>query len=373
MQSTNHAIIACAGAGKTFTICNRALNSDASSLLISYTERGKKAIIDEITNNCLGIFPSRITVETWFEFLLRDIIKPYQVDFFQTFIEAGSTQKPPINYVRSIDFTTTHKINFKKKGTFHYYFNGHDIKHNETILLALKIISINPSSVLTRLHQLYKNIFIDECQDLAGSDVELIKILLKSKISVCLVGDPKQSIFSTHNSKGKNKNRTGQSIETFFEEMENNDLITISKMQQSRRFGKKIGDFANTVFPNKNSLVGVFHDRRPHQGVFLLSPKDLPKYIKSFHPVFLVYNKRSRKLVPQDQVIINFGDCKGSTFDDVVIVCNKTFEEFLKGKPLSSPAKYYIASTRARYSIGILVSNLQESELTNKISSLLSK
>ena len=44
-------------------------------------------------------------------------------------------------------------------------------------------------------------IFIDEVQDLAGSDLELIKLLFKTNSNTTLVGDPRQVTYLTHNEK----------------------------------------------------------------------------------------------------------------------------------------------------------------------------
>ena len=53
---------------------------------------------------------------------------------------------------------------------------------------------------------------------------------------------------------------------------------------------------------------------------------------------------------------MNFGECKGLTFDRILIFPNKPFLEYIqKGKALGSPEKYYIAVTRPRYSIAIVV------------------
>lgn len=53
---------------------------------------------------------------------------------------------------------------------------------------------------------------------------------------------------------------------------------------------------------------------------------------------------------------MNFGECKGLTFDRILIFPNKPFLEYIqKGKAFGSPEKYYIAVTRPRFSIAIAV------------------
>lgn len=42
------------------------------------------------------------------------------------------------------------------------------------------------------------------------------------------------------------------------------------------------------------------------------------------------------------------------TFDRVLMCSDDTFDEFLKGTPLSAPSKYYVGVTRPKYSLAIV-------------------
>lgn len=59
----------------------------------------------------------------------------------------------------------------------------------------------------------------------------------------------------------------------------------------------------------------------------------------------------------------NYGECKGMTFDRVLLYPTKPLEAFLSGKKLDKPEKYYVAVTRPRYSLAIVVDNLPKSTL----------
>ena len=60
---------------------------------------------------------------------------------------------------------------------------------------------------------------------------------------------------------------------------------------------------------------------------------------------------------------LNFGQCKGMTFDRVAIFPNKKYKEFLqKRTSLDSPCKYYVSATRAKYSIVFVVEKLFEND-----------
>ena len=45
---------------------------------------------------------------------------------------------------------------------------------------------------MDRISRIFSHILVDEVQDLAGYDLELLKLFLKSCSSVLLVGDPRQ-------------------------------------------------------------------------------------------------------------------------------------------------------------------------------------
>ncbi len=51
------------------------------------------------------------------------------------------------------------------------------------------------SAVIRRLEQRFDHIYIDEVQDLVGYDLEIIELLLKSKINVTMVGHHRQATF----------------------------------------------------------------------------------------------------------------------------------------------------------------------------------
>ena len=91
----------------------------------------------------------------------------------------------------------------------------------------------------------------------------------------------------------------------------------------------------------------------PHDGVFLILKSDIPDYYNHYSPQVLRYDKKTDTLGLSS---MNFGECKGLTFDRILIFPNKPFLEYIqKGKAFGSPEKYYIAATRSRYSIAIVV------------------
>ena len=203
--------------------------------------------------------------------------------------------------------------------------------------------------IINRLSEIYSNIYFDEVQDLAGYDIELLKLLLDSDISITCCGDNKQATFSTHNAK-KNKNQTGKNIWQFFGSLEN---VEIEKNLASRRFNQDICCFANRIFPIGDPITTIMDEKTEHDGVFLISEDDVEAYNQQYHPQVLRYDA---KTVIEKYHAVNFGACKGETFDRVLIFPNGPLTNFvMKGTVLNSPEKYYVGVTRPRYSIALVL------------------
>ena len=96
-----------------------------------------------------------------------------------------------------------------------------------------------------------------------------------------------------------------------------------------------------------------------HDGVFLISKADMKAYYEEYHPQVLRFDKNTDACGFQ---AVNFGACKGETFDRVMILPNGPLQKFLlKNVKLGSPEKYYVAVTRPRYSIAIVMEKVPDS------------
>ena len=348
MQSNNIIRVEAAGAGKTYNICKEALEkadnteSDKRVLLLSYTNRGVGAIKDEVCKQNMGVIDSKIDIMTWYSFILNELVKPYQNVIFQ------------INEVKSIDFSDAHgKVNYKNTGTRERYITSNgDIKSKEIAELVLQINKKSQGKVMNRLSRVYSHIFIDEVQDMAGYDLDIIETLMYSDIEVICVGDNKQATFKT-NSSIRNKSKSGTKIWDFFQKLISEDVVEVQKNLISRRFNQEICSFANMVYPNENNIGTSMNEKTDHDGVILINTNHVQKYYNYYRPIVLKYDKKTST---DDYHSFNFGECKGMTFERVLIYPNGPFKDFLlKGKELKTPQKYYVAATRAKYSIAFVV------------------
>ena len=348
MQSNNIIRVEAAGAGKTYNICKEALEktdnteSDKRVLLLSYTNRGVGAIKDEVCKQNMGVIDSKIDIMTWYSFILNELVKPYQNVIFQ------------INEVKSIDFSDAHcRVNYKNTGIRERYITSNgDIKSKEIAELVLQINKKSQGKVMNRLSKVYSHIFIDEVQDMAGYDLDIIETLMYSDIEVICVGDNKQATFKT-NTSIRNKSKSGTKIWDFFQKLISEDVVEVQKNLISRRFNQEICSFANMVYPNENNIGTSMNEKTDHDGVILINTNDVQKYYNYYRPIVLKYDKKTST---DDYHSFNFGECKGMTFERVLIYPNGPFKDFLlKGKELKTPQKYYVAATRAKYSIAFVV------------------
>ena len=349
MQSKNKIIMACAGSGKTWGICQDALGisfQTKKALMVSFTNKGVESLKREYEKQNVGVIDKHLKILTWYQFLLKELIKPYQSYFLKE-----------INRIRSFDFTNMYGIkDFSKKNTLSYFLNKNsDVKANKASEFAVYLNEKSNGSVIKRLEEIYSHIYIDELQDLTGRDIELLELLLKSNIRVYCVGDYKQSTLKTHNSKA-NKKKSGEHIFKYLETLEDSHNLEIMKSNKSKRFIQEIADFANLVYP-EDPIISIKEGSHDYMGVYQVKEKDIDDYISFFQPNVLRFDKRT---ATSGYAALNFGVSKGMTMERVVIFPNGPLIKFLKdtNKKLSSPHKYFVGVTRAKYSLVFVVKEL---------------
>lgn len=358
MQLNNTVIISAAGSGKTFKICENAKNNLVRGnkvLLITYTNRGKEAIIKEYKKQNMGILDKNVIVKTWFQFLLSDWIKPYQASFFRK-----------INLIKSFDFTKSYGFVNKMpvSSTSRYITRAKNILSNEASRLALLLNEKSSNAVINRLKKIYDNIYIDEVQDLSGDDINILEVLFDSDINIFCVGDSKQSTYKTYNT-NKYRDKTGKNIFQYFEALNKDLIVNMRVDNKSRRCNSDICKLANIVHPIKPAIESLEDKNDVHKGVFIISSLDINEYYNSFKPMILRYDKRTECEYLE---VINYGVSKGLTFDRVLIYPNQPLVQLLKSNTtLKSPEKYYVAVTRAKHSVCIVLDKMKANDRFSSI------
>lgn len=345
MPKINKLIIAAAGAGKTTYLINEALKQqDKEVLITTYTEANESEIKKKFIE-INGSIPKNVTIQTWFSMLLRHGVKPYQ-DYLtdkkingMILVNQQSSQYVPERDVDKYYFSAQYKIYSDKLSKFVFKCNE---KSN--------------GAIFDRLSRIYNCIFIDEVQDLAGYDLELINLLLQTDSNIVLVGDPRQTTYNTHWEQKYRQYQDGK-IKEFIQNECQRSTVEIDEISLncSYRNNECICEFSSKLFPCYPISVSNQNDDVEHKGIFFIKESDVDAYLEKYQPLQLRTDRR--KQVNINYTVMNFGESKGLGFDRVLIYPTQPILDFiLKNKNFDgiSRAKFYVAVTRARYSVGIV-------------------
>lgn len=339
----NKLIVSAAGSGKTTYLVNKALRIVNENVLITtYTIANELEIRSKIIekNKCI---PKNIKIQTWFSFLLQHGVKPYQSKVFDEEITG-------INLVNSQSVRYISEANTKQ----HYFDISNRLFSDKISKFVCKCNDISCGTVINRLSRIFPHIYIDEIQDLAGYDLDLLNLLFNSNSKILMVGDPRQGTYSTNNS-SKYRKYKKSGITEFFINSENLDIdfITLTKNYRSNAI---ICNFSNQLFPDLELSLSGFDETTEHDGLFFIKKCDVRNYLSKYKPVQL----RDKRSVAVDETFpsMNFGESKGLTFNRILVyptmpMLDWIFNNACELKPISR-SKFYVAITRARHSVGIV-------------------
>lgn len=365
-------ILAAAGSGKTTYIVEDALKQTGTVLLTTFTLANNRVIKEKIRKK-RGCLPANITVMPWFTFLLRHGVKPYQGSLNEELFDIQINGMELVSEQSGVKYKNSKGVKFLYGETDDFmkcYFNKKMQIYSDK--LSRFVCNANKSSgnrVIERISNLYKTIYIDEAQDLSGYDLEIVKLLFESHSNVVLVGDVRQCTYSTHWEQKYNKYKNGL-IENFIvHEFKKKILKTVEidkiTLGNSYRNNEEICAFASLLYPDE--VVTHPHMSRvremtgQHKGVYVIAGEDVEDYIEKVHPTILRHDIRVE--VPQNADVYNMGIAKGMEFEDVLIYPTCDMQKWMLGKSGLKgyeKAKFYVAITRARHSVAIVMKNKQE-------------
>ncbi|WP_240416029.1 UvrD-helicase domain-containing protein [Paenibacillus periandrae] len=345
MQSRNKVIIAAAGSGKTTYIVDQAISKlEQRILIVTYTNENLEEIRKCIITK-LGFVPSNIKLQSWFSFLLQECARPYQNFLYD---------KKRIESIKFIEGRSASYIS--KSNTERYYFNDGSLIYTDKI--AQFVCECNEKSkglIIHRLEKIFDHIFIDEVQDLAGYDLDIVQLLFGSIISTDLVGDNRQTTYKTNNA-AKYSKFNGEKILDFFIGLEKSKQCNIEYRTECHRSIQVICNFADLLYPHMPKTVSTNDCRTGHDGLFIVKSSSLQRYIKRFNPVVLRHDKKTQI---NAEFVMNFGQSKGQTYNRVLIIPTTPMKKYLMtGKEVlkeDSRSKFYVAVTRAKYSVAIMM------------------
>ncbi|MDW3218627.1 MAG: UvrD-helicase domain-containing protein [Acidimicrobiales bacterium] len=339
----NVGILAAAGSRKTQQIIDTALELDGRVLITTYTNENLNQIRRRIEEVC-GTVPPNIDLMGWFSFLIAHGAKPYQ-----------SAVTGRVNALSGLNFDGDH-LPFTKKDTGEQYFvDGEGNLYRKYLADFVVTADVaTQGAVARRLSGIYSAVFVDELQDLAGWDLEVLDMLLGADTNVLLVGDPRQHTYATYPA-NKNKKYRGMGMVTWLDERD--DVCHRLDRTESFRCHQSICDYADSLYPDMPQTTSVGIDDTGHDGVVTVPESEVHSYFEEHRPVVL-RPRRDRDTLGLPA--INIGVSKGSTFDRVLIFPTNPMKEFVETGDLTKlkPAarsSLYVAVTRARHSVAVVM------------------
>lgn len=324
-------IHAVAGAGKTTAILND-LQPDRRSLVLTYTNQNLFSLETGIRSRFDGVVPATIELRTYFSFLYSYCLRPYVSHGLR---DHGLVYGPVPKSAQRIS----------KKELRHFMSSNRYLYGARAGKLVLETNVLR--KVKDSLYKHFDRIYVDEVQDFASNDFNLLLELANSGVSMLCVGDFFQHTFDTSRDGNTRVNLHRKGQEAYLDEFRKAKFsVDIKTLSRSRRcsssvcsfitgkLGVDIGsartDLTEVQFlDHVEDIERVYHD---------------PKIVKLFLQEHSLYNCYSN----------NWGNSKGlDNYVDVCVVLSKNIMMQLKAgganklKPMTKN-KLYVACSRAR-------------------------
>lgn len=365
-MSENNLIIAGAGSGKTTYLVKEAISRpDLNILITTYTLSNEAAIKQELIrrNKCI---PSNITIQTWFSFLLQHGVRPYQGALDDSLFSECIGGMLLVNRSSGLKYTTSRgrPVYYAedKECRMHYFTEDGRIYSDKLSKFVVKCNEKSSNAVLDRICRIYDYVMIDEVQDLAGYDLEIVKLLMKSSSSVLLVGDPRQVVYLTHHSRKHEKYRNG-GIKDFVEGIDCRGIackIDEVALKKSHRNNRAICEYSSRLYPHfvsTDPCLCCRESKWKHEGIFLVKANDVELYTQEYDVIQLRMSVKTD--VRPGIMVKSFGESKGLTFDRVLLYPTEDMTRWIEDNKSrlmdSTRARFYVALTRAKHSVGIVM------------------
>lgn len=359
----NKLIVAAAGSGKTTYLVKQAMQQEDSVLITTFTDANEQEIRKKFIelNGCV---PHNITIQTWYSFLLQHGVRPFQGVLLDEKINGMIlvSKKSGLKYAGK-----NGPVFYGENDFFKFYFSDDMKMYSDKIAkFVCRCEEKTQGMVFERISRIYSNIYIDEVQDLAGYDLEIVKILLKADCNLLMVGDPRQVTYHTHIEQKYKRYADGNIEEFIVNECENlNCIIDKETLNVSYRNNKEICLYSSSLYEEYGEVESQQFAVTGHDGIFLVKPNDVDKYLETYKPIQLRDNIKTK--INDEYSVINMGEAKGLTYDRVLIYPTSTMKGWMINhskelKPITK-SKFYVALTRAKYSVGIVFDYNEETNI----------
>lgn len=319
-------VFAVAGSGKTSLIIN-GLDENARALIVTYTEKNTANLKEKVINK-FGYIPCGIKIYTYYKFLYSFCFKP--ILGHKAPSKGISWEVPP---------------RFAKKDSLHHYFDKNGRLYGSRIAKLIMETGSLPE-LIARIEKYFDRVCIDEVQDFAGNDFNLLCGLNEASVQQLLVGDFFQHTFDTSrdgNVNGKLHNDYSSYKSRF---MEAGFVVDTDLLSNSFRCSPTVCEFVS-----KQLGINISSHREDETQVSLIECREHADQLYASRETVKLFYQASAKYVGFTE---NWGATKGQDcYDDVCVVLNsKTFTLFQKSElhklAPQTKNKLYVACTRAK-------------------------
>lgn len=348
MANSNHLTLAVAGSGKTQGIVDAcsAAHPEERILVLTYTSTNQQELIERLGTQAGD--HHNVEVSGWFSFLMGSFVRPYLPFAY------------PGQRLQGFDFKSAPQQGVANE-EWNRYFNQHgEARKVHLAQLAHRVNEASENAPIRRLERVYSRIFIDEVQDLCGWDLEVLRLLMSSSVSLEMVGDVRQAIIVTNERETKNSPYKYMKIWDWFQKQEKAGRLSISHKIETKRCRPEIVSFADSLFSEEKGFqktVSQNTSTSHHDGLYLVREADVDSYMQEFSPLLLRRTKTSGKYLDVYSPL-NIGKAKGLGSTHVLIYPTGEVKKLLqKGTPLEEvrAAYLYVAVTRARQSVAFIL------------------
>ncbi len=353
-------MLAVAGAGKTFHICHKLIDSSCKNLVIAYTHENIKNLNRELINR-FGKVPKNTFIMTFHSFVYRLLVRPYIASICKNYhskpikIRGVDLNNPPQKSLKVNNRYRTNPLYFDINNIRHYFNTRNKCYCSLLSSLILHMEKHASEKIIQSFSKFFKHIYVDEFQDFRKDDYALLMMLCRICPSVVMVGDYYQHSVSGTNNSGipyvKEKKEVG--YDQFIKEMEKQKIkVDAETLSYSYRCSQDICDFVYT----KLNIPIRGNDKR--QGKIIKLTMENPEQIKSIlmddRIVKLVYRNADK----ENFKCLNWSYSKGDTFDSVCIILTKNTADIIDDKIVHLPGvtrnKLYVALTRSSGNVYIV-------------------
>lgn len=322
-------VLAVAGSGKTQHIIDK-LELNSRALIVTYTVNNTSNLKKRILRK-FGVMPKGIRVYTYFSFLMSFCIRPIVGNDIK--IKGVSYSEPP---------------RFAKRNSHeHYVSNGHRLYHNRIAKMMIDCDAV--SDISERIEKYFDFFCVDEVQDFAANDFNLLCELSKMNVEMLFVGDFYQHTFDTSRDGPIQKN-LHKDCDKYLTRLKGAGYtIDLDTLSHSYRCSPTVCRFVSD-----NIGIPIGSHRTDEVDIELIQDGEYIKRLLTDDSIVKLFFKESNKYIGWTD---NWGNTKGlDDFSDICIVLNPTsLTAFTKGQlndlAPSTLNKLYVACTRAKGSI----------------------